>query len=477
MLFNSLDFAVFLPVVFILYWLIPQQAIRQQNLCLLAASYIFYGWWDWRFLSLVVFSSFVDYYVGLALDKSEKHRTRKMLLLCSIAVNLGFLGFFKYYGFFAQSFADSFAMLGNQFEARSLNIVLPVGISFYTFQTLSYSIDVYRRRLAPTKDFVAFFSFVSFFPQLVAGPIERATSLLPQFTRPRSFDYSNACNGMRQILWGLFKKIVIADNCAKQVNLIFDNYETLPSGTLIIGLVLFSFQIYGDFSGYSDIAIGTSRLFGFTLNKNFAFPYFSRDIAEFWRRWHISLSTWFRDYVYIPLGGSRGSQLQTVRNILVVFVVSGLWHGANWTFVVWGLINACFFLPVILLNKNRTNIGEICPGRWLPTPRVVFQISLTFMVTTIAWAFFRSNSVGDALLYLQRISTMSPLIIDGVFPRRVFAFICLMLCIEWFHRNKEFGLDLNSTLSRPIRWGIYQFLCFSIYTFGGRSEDFIYFQF
>jgi D-alanyl-lipoteichoic acid acyltransferase DltB (MBOAT superfamily) len=319
-----------------LYWFAFNRNIRIQNILLLTASYIFYGWWDYRFLALIAFSSVLDYIVGLELSKSEGKIKRKLLLMASLTVNLGFLAFFKYFNFFAESFTEAFTLLGQPFSLSRLEIILPVGISFYTFQTLSYTIDVYKKKLSAVRDPVAFLSYVSFFPQLVAGPIERATNLLPQFLKKRVFDYAKSIDGMRQILWGLFKKIVIADNCAVYVNDIFSNHADYNGSTLLLGGVLFAFQIYGDFSGYSDIAIGTSRLFGFDLMKNFAFPYFSRDIAEFWRRWHISLSTWFRDYLYIPLGGSRGGKLMNLRNVFVIFLVSGFWHGANWTFILWG---------------------------------------------------------------------------------------------------------------------------------------------
>ena len=344
MLFNSIDFAMFLPTVFILYWVVTKKSLKLQNFLIVAASYLFYGWWDWRFLSLIFFSTIVDYTIGRKLKIEENHEKRKILLWTSILVNLGFLGFFKYYNFFLDNFITAFSFFGTEIKANSLNIILPVGISFYTFQTLSYTIDIYKRKLEPTKDFVAFSAFVSFFPQLVAGPIERATNLLPQFYNKRTFDYSKAVDGMRQILWGIFKKIVIADNCAEYANQIFNNSADYSGSTLVLGAIFFTFQIYGDFSGYSDIAIGTSRLFGFNLMRNFAFPYFSRDIAEFWRRWHISLSTWFRDYLYIPLGGSRGGTLMKVRNTFLVFIVSGFWHGANWTFIIWGALNAIYFL-------------------------------------------------------------------------------------------------------------------------------------
>ena len=348
MLFNSIDFAIFLPIVFLLYWFVAQKHLRLQNALVVLASYVFYGWWDYRFLSLICFSTVVDFAVGLYLKKTTQISKRKLALWLSIFVNIGLLGFFKYYNFFVDNFVTAFSFFGRSIPTGSLDIILPVGISFYTFQTLSYTIDVYRKKLDPTKDFIAFAAFVSFFPQLVAGPIERATNLLPQFYKKREFEYGKAVDGMRQILWGLFKKIVIADNCALYVNIIFDDHTQHSGSTLLLGAVLFAFQIYGDFSGYSDIAIGTSRLFGFNLKQNFAFPYFSRDIAEFWRRWHISLSTWFRDYVYIPLGGSRGSHGNTIRNVFVIFLVSGFWHGANWTFIVWGLIKRIVLFTVVI---------------------------------------------------------------------------------------------------------------------------------
>jgi D-alanyl-lipoteichoic acid acyltransferase DltB (MBOAT superfamily) len=381
MLFNSIDFAIFLPLVFILYWFINKKHLRFQNIFLLIASYIFYSWWDWRFLSLIIFSTVVDYSVGISLSYKKNLLTRKLLLITSLVVNLGFLGFFKYYNFFIDNFREAFSFFGGEFNANSLRIVLPVGISFYTFQTLSYTIDVYRQKIKPTKSFIAFAAYVSFFPQLVAGPIERATNLLPQFLNKRKFDYNKAINGMRQILWGLFKKIVIADSCAVYVNDIFANYSIHSGSTLVLGAILFAFQIYGDFSGYSDIAIGTARLFGFNLMRNFAFPYFSRDIAEFWRRWHISLSTWFRDYLYIPLGGSRGNTANKIRNIFIIFIVSGFWHGANWTFIVWGALNAIYFLPLLLLNQNRKNLEIVAKNRLLPSLKDFFSILMTFGLT------------------------------------------------------------------------------------------------
>ena len=354
MLFNSLDFAVFLPIVFVLYWFVTNKSLKAQNFLIVIASYVFYGWWDYRFLALILFSTLVDFAIGLKLRNENNPKYKKCFLWISIIVNIGLLGFFKYYNFFVENFVAAFTFFGNPISPNTLNIILPVGISFYTFQTLSYTIDVYKKSLNATTDFISFAAFVSFFPQLVAGPIERASNLLPQILNKRKFSYQNAVDGCRQILWGLFKKIVIADNCAVFANLIFDNNLDYGGSTLILGAIFFAFQIYGDFSGYSDIAIGISRLFGFNLMQNFAFPYFSRDIAEFWRRWHISLSTWFRDYLYIPLGGSRGGLNMKIRNTFIIFIVSGFWHGANWTFIVWGALNAIYFLPLLLFNKKTT---------------------------------------------------------------------------------------------------------------------------
>jgi D-alanyl-lipoteichoic acid acyltransferase DltB (MBOAT superfamily) len=363
--FNSIDFVIFLPIVFFLHWFVASKNNKLQNILIVLASYFFYGWWDWRFLFLILFSTVTDYTVGLGLSKEENKTKRRILLWISILVNILFLGFFKYYNFFIDNFVSAFSFFGMKINIRHLNIILPVGISFYTFQTMSYSIDIYKKKLEPTNDFIAFAAFVSFFPQLVAGPIERATQLLPQFYSKRVFEYNKAVDGCKQILWGFFKKIVIADNCAVYANMIFNNYQEYSGSTLVLGALFFTFQIYGDFSGYSDIAIGASRLFGINLMQNFAYPYFSRDIAEFWRRWHISLSTWFRDYVYIPLGGSRHGKLTAIRNTFIIFVLSGFWHGANWTFVIWGFLNAVYFLPLMLLRKNRVHIDIVAKGKLL----------------------------------------------------------------------------------------------------------------
>lgn len=482
MLFNSIDFALFLPIVFSLYWFLLKKSVRLQNLLIVIASYIFYGWWDWRFLSLIAFSTIVDFYVGKSLGGNLLQSHRKILLWTSILVNLGFLGVFKYYNFFLDNFISAFSFLGIQFNANSLNIILPVGISFYTFQTLSYSIDVYKKKLEPTNDFIAFTAFVSFFPQLVAGPIERATNLLPQFYKKREFNYSDAVEGSRQILWGLFKKMVIADNAAMFANHIFNNSSEQSGSTLVAGALFFTFQIYGDFSGYSDIAIGTAKLFGFKLMQNFAYPYFSRDIAEFWRRWHISLSTWFRDYLYIPLGGSKGSNAKKIRNTFIIFITSGFWHGANWTFLFWGFLNALYFLPLLLFNKNRTNIDVISKDKFFPSLGEIASIATTFTLTVFAWIFFRAESIGHAFQYLSGIFSNSLFSLPQFHePRQaiiVSILILIFLAFEWGGREYRFALgNLEKRWKKVYRYPFYYSLIVLIYLLGGNEQQFIYFQF
>ena len=483
MLFNSLDFGVFLPIVFLVYWFITQHNLRLQNTLVVIASYVFYGWWDWRFLSLIVFSTLVDYAIGRKLQSTENQKHRKALLWTSILVNLGFLGFFKYYNFFVDNFVETFRFFGQQIQPNTLDIILPVGISFYTFQTLSYTIDVYKGKLEPTKDVVAFAAFVSFFPQLVAGPIERASNLLPQFYKKRQFDYAKAVDGMRQILWGLFKKIVIADNCAIYANEIFNNSSEYTGSTLFMGALFFTFQIYGDFSGYSDIAIGTSRLFGFNLMQNFAFPYFSRDIAEFWRRWHISLSTWFRDYLYIPLGGSRGGTAMKVRNTFIIFIVSGFWHGANWTFIVWGLLNAIYFLPLLLTKINRHHLEVVAVDSFLPSFKEFLLMSFTFIVTIFTWIVFRAENIGHAVQYISDLfkNPGSFLLLSNYFKyASVLNLIIVFIVIEWLGRRQQYAIEGINVIKQPVlRWLIYLTLAFFIlYQFSTSTpQEFIYFVF
>lgn len=484
MLFNSIEFAIFLPIVFLLYWFVFNRREQVRNLFIIAASYLFYGWWDWRFLLLIAFTSLCSYLSGLGIEKVRRNERggelkARWISGANIVLNLGILGIFKYYNFFVTEFAARF--LDGDTSGLLVRLILPVGISFYTFQALSYSIDVYRRKLAATHDITAFFAYIAFFPQLVAGPIERATNLLPQFYKLRTFDYTAAVDGGRRILWGLFKKIVVADSCAGMVNRIFADYQELPGSTLLIGALLFAFQIYGDFSGYSDIAIGTARLFGFRLMQNFRVPYFSRDIAEFWRRWHISLNTWFRDYIYIPLGGSRVSKPKVIRNTFIIFLVSGFWHGANWTFLAWGAYHALLFMPLILMGRNRHNTDTAAEGRMLPSLREAASILLTFALVVVGWVLFRAETIGDAWRYLQGICSPTLLARPVGYGEehmlwQTAAFILVLLLVEWIQRNREHGLELSGVRSAALRWIIYYAVIISLF-FGEGVETFIYFQF
>lgn len=480
MLFNSLGYAIFLPIVFILYWSLAKKGLRVQNILLMIASYYFYACWDWRFLFLLAFSTFLDYFTGIKIHDSSSQRWRKIWLCISVVVNLGFLGFFKYYNFFIDSFERLLKISGHPSDFSTLDIILPVGISFYTFHGLSYVFDIYNRVIEPRRNFVNYALFVSFFPLLVAGPIERATHLLPQVEKPRTFDYSKAVDGLRQILWGLFKKIVVADTCAEGANAIFKHSLELEGSTLAVGAVLFAIQIYGDFSGYSDIALGSARLLGFELLRNFSFPYFSRDIAEFWRRWHISLSSWFRDYLYFPLGGSRVGIFRRVVNTFIIFVVSGFWHGANWTFLAWGFLNALYITPLIIFNKNRDHLHIVAMGKMLPSLRDFFAILLTFSLTTIGWIFFRAGSMKQAVYYVTDIFTSSLFELPNTtyFSQIVYLLIPFLFVVEWFGREGKYALE-NTGLRWPalVRRSFYVALIIAIVLFSGEEQEFIYFQF
>lgn len=482
MLFNSIDFAIFLPIVFILYWFVTRGDLRLQNILLLVSSYFFYACWDWRFLFLLIFSTLLDYFTGIKIHEATTRSRRLFWLWLSIGINLGFLGVFKYYNFFASSFADGLSLLGFKANLLTLQVILPVGISFYTFHGLSYVVDIYKDRIKPERNFIDYSVFVSFFPLLVAGPIERATHLLPQILKKREFNYSKAVDGLRQILWGLFKKVVIADNCAEHANTIFNNSDAYSGSTLVLGALFFTFQIYCDFSGYSDIALGTARLFGIELLRNFAFPYFSRDIAEFWRRWHISLSSWFRDYLYIPLGGSQGGMWMKVRNTFIIFLVSGFWHGANWTFVVWGALNAIYFLPLLLTNNNRTNLEIVAQGKYLPTIREFSFMMITFGLTVFAWIFFRAESISHALSYISGILSDSLFTIPE-FPGRGRSLTTIILVmgfvlVEWLGREEQYAIaNLGTRWIKPLRWGMYYGIIVLILNFSGKDQQFIYFQF
>lgn len=440
MFFNSFTFAIFLPIVFLLHWFVFNKTKSTQNALLVVASYYFYSCWDWHFLFLLIFSTFLDYYTGIQIERSEKHQSRKFWFWLSIVVNLGFLGTFKYYNFFATSFAILLTDFGLKASPILLQVILPVGISFYTFHGLSYVIDIYYKRIKAEHNFVDYTLFVSYFPLLVAGPIERATHLLPQVKIKREFNLAQAKEGIYQIIWGLVKKVVIADSCAMYANAIFDHYTTMNSLSLILGAIYFAFQIYGDFSGYSDIALGVSKLFGLNLLRNFNYPYFSRDIAEFWRKWHISLSSWFRDYLYIPLGGSKGSKIMQVRNVFIIFLVSGFWHGANFTYLAWGLIHAVYFLPLLLLNKNRENRDEIQLKWNLNSLRILLNIICTFFLTTVAWIFFRAKTIADAVQYLKKIVVDNEFSLQYLHNKRynyeLLLLICIFVLIEWNNRTK-----------------------------------------
>lgn len=478
MLFNSFSFAVFVPIVFLLYWFVFQKSLKAQNGLLLIVSYFFYSCWDWRFLFLLLFSTALDYFSGFQIEKNTNPKIRKIWFYCSIGLNLGFLGVFKYFDFFVLSFQSLLLKWGLSVDVFTLNIILPVGISFYTFHGLSYVIDVYKKRITAEKNFIEYAVFVSYFPLLVAGPIERATHLLPQIKVKRSFSYDQGISGLYQILWGLFKKIVIADNCAHFANVIFDNPDQYSGSTLIMGALFFTFQIYGDFSGYSDIALGVSRLFGIELLKNFAFPYFSRDIAEFWRRWHISLSSWFKDYVYIPLGGSKGGKWMQIRNIFVIFLLSGFWHGANWTFLMWGFLNALYFLPLLLTNKNRVNLDVVAKNRWLPNFKESIQMLFTFGLTVFAWIFFRANSVTSALNYIKGIFTESLFSLPEIRPTFLIFLVFFFIIIEWLGREGNFALDnFRKQGNRFFRWSFVILVLVLLFVFGKEEQQFIYFQF
>ena len=477
MFFNSFHFALFLPLVFILYWWLGSKSKSYQNYILIAASYYFYSCWDWRFLFLLVFSTLLDYFSAIQIEKSEDRLQRKMWLWLCVSINLGFLGIFKYYNFFASSFAELLTDIGFKTNPLLLDLILPVGISFYTFHGLSYIIDIYYKRIQSERNFVDYSLFVSYFPLLVAGPIERATHLLPQVKVKRTFNFEKAKEGVYQIVWGLVKKVVIADSCAVYANEIFNNYPSMNSYSLLLGAVYFAFQIYGDFSGYSDIALGTSKLFGIDLLRNFNYPYFSRDIAEFWRRWHISLSSWFRDYLYIPLGGSKGGMWFKIRNTFIIFLVSGFWHGANMTYVAWGFINALYFLPLLVLNRNRTNVDEIAVGFNFASLKTLLQILMTFAITCLAWIFFRAKTIADALAYISRMFT------NQNFDKQYFtisrynyellALVVLFVWVEWNNRSKV------EPISGKYSWVKMGFCIAAIIALGVFSDykEFIYFQF
>jgi len=474
MLFNSIDYLLFLPTVFILYWLLFKKSFKAQYSLILIASYIFYGLWDWRFLTLILFSTIVDYFVGQSIYHAINTKVRKIYLGLSVFFNLGILGFFKYFNFFIESWIDLLSLMEYQNNYNwTLKIILPVGISFYTFQTMSYSLDIYYKKLKPTDDFISFAAFVGFFPQLVAGPIERASNLLPQILKPRIFYYQKGLEGLRLILWGLFKKTVIADSLAWRVDYSFNNYNNLDGGSLLLGLVYFSLQIYCDFSGYSDIAIGSAKLLGIELISNFKFPYFSKSISSFWKNWHISLSSWFKDYVYIPLGGSKDNKLKTIRNIYATFILSGFWHGANWTFIFWGLTHATLYMPSIIIGKKIKFTKQNVKGYEIRKKiKNLIQIFFTFLLITITWVFFRADSLTTSIEYLYL--TISKLSIPSDNRGGIFI-ISIFIIFEWLIKNDE--RNPLSFKNIYLRHSIYYIIIVMIYLKIGTGQEFIYFQF
>ena len=480
MLFNSLEFLIFLPIVFLLYWFVFRGR-RWQNLLVVVASYVFYGWWDWRFLLLIALTSLCSFGSGLLLEHYEgQRRKQKAVSAANIVLNLGILGVFKYYNFFIENLNALCGTIGWHLDWATMNIILPVGISFYTFQALSYTIDVYQKKLPATHDIVEFFAYISFFPQLVAGPIERATNLLPQFQRQRHFDYAKAVDGMRQMLWGFLKKMVVADNCATVVNDYYGQYSELPGATLLLLGILFTIQVYCDFSGYSDIAIGCARLFGFNLMRNFNTPFFSRSVPEFWRRWHISLTSWFRDYVFFPLGGSRCSRWKTIRNVYIVWGISGLWHGANWTFVCWGLIHATLLVAYTLLGINTKYNHEVAYGRYLPSIKETLQMALTFLLFAVSMIIFRAENMTQAVGYLTAMVTNQFFDATMLQGKQPLCFALLLLSVEWLQRDKQHALqftDIKPFKYRFVRWSVYYVILLVIFKYAGSSQTFVYFQF
>ena len=484
MLFNSLTYAIFLPIVFAIYWSLWNN-YKWQNIFLLLASYVFYTWWDWRFLGLLVGMSLITWLVGRKIANAPEGGGRcqfvkKLLLVSIIVLDLIVLGVFKYYNFFVNSFADLFSL---QDSIHSLKIVLPLGISFFTFQAISYVVDVYRNKIATTS-LVDCLLYIGFFPKLLAGPIERPTNLIPQIQKSRVFEYDLAVDGCRQMLWGLFKKVVIADNCALYVNQVYSDYSSQSGSTLLLAAILYTIQIYGDFSGYSDMAIGSAKLLGFRFRDNFLFPYFSRNMNEFWRRWHISLNTWFVDYVYIPLGGSRDGKWHTIRNIMIVFLLSGLWHGADWSFVAWGAYHGLLLVLLILLNRNTKYEHVVAYDKILPTFFELGQMLLVFVLATFGWMMFRADNMSQFIDYTARMCTTDLLSMPKLQGNTILLMnIALMFIIEWFMRHQKHGLDFkvslihNYTLYAAMRYILYTLIFILILLFGGHTENFIYMYF
>lgn len=498
MLFNSFEFLVFLPIVFFIYWFLVNKNLKLQNIFLLFASYVFYSWWDWRFLGLLVGLGISNYFIGINVDSVNADRKRKSWMVFGILVNVGVLCIFKYFNFFIDSFIDLISLTGYKLSHSSTKIILPIGISFYTFLSLSYIIDIYKKNLAAHRNVIEVLLTLSFFPIILAGPIQRTASLLPQITCKRKFEQVFAVDGLRQILWGLFKKIVLADTCAANADYIFSNYSTFSGGVLVMGVVYFAFQLYGDFSGYSDIAIGIGRLFGFNLMRNFAYPYFSRDIAMFWQRWHISLTTWFRDYIFLPLSFAFSWKINKERVLLIktdlfiyiaasiiTWFLTGLWHGANLTFIIWGMIHGFFLIIYQWQKKPRKNLLKKMGISNNNLFIVIFESLLTLSIVGFAWIFFRASTINEAALYIREMFTQgifSVSVLDlrgrGITSTLIDASIAIVVVVifEWLQRNRQHGLEIQH-YPLFIRWFFYWILTFFCLIYLGDERTFIYFQF
>lgn len=481
MILNSVTFGIFFLTFFLIYWLIANKSLKAQNLFILFASYVFYAWTDWRFLSYIVGISILNFYLGIYIDKSRNPRHKQIFLYIALLQGIGGLLFFKYFNFFISSFQDAFQLFGINLGIHALHIIIPLGISFFTFKTLSYVLDIYNEEIQPCTDWIVFLSYVSFFPTLLAGPIDRAKTFIPQLQKKRVFDYSQIINGLRQILCGLFKKAVIADNCSVYTNQIFSDYHNLPASSLLVGAFLYAIEIYADFSGYSDMAIGFSRLLGFKVTRNFNYPFFAQNISEFWRKWHMSLTTWLTDYVFTPLNFTfrRYGTLGLIMAIIINFTICGIWHGANWTFLLYGFLHGCYFIPLILrgnLNKKEAP----AKGNRLPSFREFANILGTFTLVMLTLIIFRSNSITEAFQYyisLFSLSLFSLPIIDGANIRVVLFLILVLLLVEWLQKDKEYALQISTIGSMPIKWSIYYTLIFCIVKYGGVQASFIYAQF
>jgi len=491
MLFTSITFAFFLLLVFVLYWFVFNRNIKSQNFFLLLSSYIFYGWWDWRFLFLLFFISASNYLFAILIQKQVQKSYRKLFFISGLIINIGTLVIFKYFNFFIDGFNDLISLFGLNANLITLNIILPIGISFYIFLSLSYIIDIYQQKLSAARNFFDALLTFSFFPIILAGPIQRPISLLPQIQTRRIFNYTQAIDGLKQILWGVFMKTVISDNCAVHADKIFTGYSTYSGSTLILGAFMFTVQIYADFAGYSNIAIGVGKLLGFNIMKNFAYPYFARDIREFWKRWNISLTTWFRDYVFLPIAYSVSRNIKSDAFYLIkteffiyfigisfTWILTGLWHGANYTFIIWGLIHGFFLIINHVAAKPRKKILKRLNIRNDNIVLTIVDSVATFTIIMLSWIFFRADNGGYAFGYLSGIFSMSSFSIPEIRPRTTILLIVLFSIIEWLGRDHEYAIaKIGIKWPRLIRWGIYYSIIIAIFYFAGSELQFIYFQF